>query len=194
MISDILSKRASVRSFLDREVPEEIIHIILEAGRLSPSGGNEQPWKFGAITDKQMINRISQCAYNQEWIKTAPLLVVLATAIVEDERGGRDIQAARFPQYSTEIMRMDKGLYSALNCEEHQTKIPGAHMALAALENGIHSTWLSYFEVDKVAKLLKLPANYIPSEIIAFGYPAGEVKPRTKKKIEEIVFYNSYRQ
>jgi len=37
-----------------------------------------------------------------------------------------------------------------------------------------------------------LPSSYIPSEILVFGYPAGEIKPRIKKKKEEIVFLNSY--
>lgn len=192
MIVDLLKTRCSMRKFKQMQIPQDIVDYIIEAGRLSPSGGNEQPWLFGVIDDKELIRKIAVVAYNQEWITSAPLLIVLCTTIVEDERGGRDIQVSRFPELKNEIVNMDKELYSKLNSEEHQSKIPGTHMVLAALEQGIYSTWVSYFSVSEVSKLLNLPSSYIPSEILVFGYPAGEIKPRIKKKKEEIVFLNSY--
>lgn len=192
MLIDLLNNRCSVRKFLDKEIPDDVIDSIIEAGRLSPSGGNEQPWKFGIITDKSLICSISELAYNQTWIKAVPLLIVLCTAIVEDNRGGRDIQKYRFPGWSREIENMDKELYSCINMEEHQTKIPGTHMVLQALEYGIHSTWISYFDVKKLSGLLGLPEFCLPSEIIAFGYAAEEIRLRPKKKVEELVFYNRF--
>jgi nitroreductase len=193
MLMDMLRKRSSVRNFKEKEIKSEIIDVILEAGRLSPSGGNEQAWKFGVITDKSLIGQIAEGAYKQSWIKTCPLLMVLCTTIVEEERGAREIQKRRFPKYSEAISNMDKYLYSALNCEEHQTKIPGTHMVLQALEYGIYSTWISYFEVDKISKLLNLPKFYIPSEIISFGYPEDETSSRDKIFKVEIVFFNRFK-
>jgi nitroreductase len=104
MIIDLLNKRCSVRSFSDREISNEAIAAILAAGRLSPSGGNEQPWKFGVITDKEIINAISGYAYNQEWIRTAPLLIVLVSKIVEDERGG-NYSRRLFCPYALPVLR-----------------------------------------------------------------------------------------
>ncbi len=192
MLLNLLKKRCSVRKFSGKEVSEEIIDYILEAGRLSPSGGNEQPWKFVVIKDKGIKKKVSQIAYNQTWIENADFLIVLITRIVTDEEGGRDIQKARFPEIEAEIESMDKDLYSKLNQEEHQTKIPGTHMVLAALEHGIGSTWISYFKVNELSKLLGLPEEYLPSEIIAFGYPKTEMKATKKKKKDEVVFYNNF--
>lgn len=191
-VINLLNKRSSVRNFLNKDIPNDVLNIILDAGRLSPSGGNEQPWKFGVITNKELIHTISQLAYNQKWIATSPLLIVMCTEIVDDENGGRDIQKRRFPFIHDKIADMDKALYSSLNLEEHQTKIPGTHMMLAALEQGIYSTWISYFNVEKLQDLLELPQNIIPSEIIAFGYPKGKITKRSKKHIDNIVFYNHY--
>jgi len=39
-----------------------------------------------------MINEISKIAYNQSWVKTSPLLVVLCIEKIKDEDGCRDIQ------------------------------------------------------------------------------------------------------
>jgi len=191
MLLDLLKERTSVRNFSSKKVPNEIINHIIEAGRLSPSGGNEQAWKFGVITDKKLINDIALASYNQNWITSSSLLVVLCTCIVDVEKGGRDIQKARFPELAECIMGMDEKLYNALNLEEHQTKIPGTHMVLSALEHGVASTWVSYFMVKKVAELLKLPEACIPSEIIAFGYPKEKRMPVKKKSVDEIVFYNT---
>jgi nitroreductase len=192
MIADLMKKRYSARSFLDREIPADLLGAILEAGRLSPSGGNEQPWRFGVITEKSLIKSIAGISCNQTWIEAAPLLIVLCTEVVEDGRGAREIQKRRFPKWKQAIEAMDKELYSCLNLEEHQTKIAGAYMALQALEYGIFSTWVSYFDAEKLKGLLRLPELTIPSEILALGYPDREEKPRPKKDLGRLVFYNIY--
>lgn len=193
MIVDLLKERCSVRRFKEKAIAPETIDYIIEAGRLSPSGGNEQPWMFGIVNDKEQIHRISVAAYNQEWINWAPLVIVLCTTIVEDERGARNIQISRFPEFKNEILNLNKDLYSKLNCEEHQSKIPGENMALAALEHGIFSTWVSYFNVNQVSRILNLPPLCISSELLVLGYPEGKTKIREKKKKEQIVFINSYK-
>lgn len=192
MIADLLKKRCSIRSFLEREIPEDILDAILEAGRLSPSGGNEQPWRFGVITEKSIIKSIAGICYNQVWIEASPLLIVLCTKVVEDKRGAREIQKRRFPKWKQAIENMDKELYSSLNLEEHQTKIAGTHMALQALEYGVFSTWVSYFDAEKLMNLLKLPPLTIPSEILVFGYPDGEENVKSRETLDKLVFYNKY--
>ncbi|MBN1581403.1 MAG: nitroreductase family protein [Anaerolineae bacterium] len=127
-------------------------HYILEAGRLSPSGGNEQPWMFGVITDRLRVARIAEIAHRQMWIAQAPLLIVLCTTGVGDDLGGRVIQRHRFPEYAQAIAEMDQELYWALNQEEHQTKIAGAHMVLAALEHSVGSCRVSRFDVKRLAQ------------------------------------------
>lgn len=188
MILELLKQRCSVRNFSDQAIPPETIDYILECGRLSPSGGNEQPWKFGLVKDSASISKIADIAYGQKWIESSGFLVILCTVVVSDERGGRDIQIARFPEYTREIKNMDKDLYSKLNQEEHQTKIAGTHMVLAALEHGIGSTWISRFKVKELSSLLNLPAGCIPSEIIAFGYPENKMRPTKRKEMDDILF------
>lgn len=182
-----------MREFQAQAIPEAVLQDILEAGRLSPSGGNEQPWAFGVITDPELIAQIAEVACGQQWIAKAPLVVVLCTLGVDDARGGRDIQATRFPEYADAIRAMPHDLYLALNQEEHQTKIAGTHMALTAWEHGVGACWVSRFEVKRLARLLNLPENYLPAELLVFGYPARDRRPTPKKTLGEIVFYNAFR-
>lgn len=124
------------------------------------------------------------------WIESAPLLIVLFTKVVEDKRGAREIQKRRFPKWKQAIENMDKELYSCLNLEEHQTKIAGTYMALQALEYGIFSTWVSYFDAEKLISLLSLPPLVIPSEILVLDYPDGKDKPKPRESLDKLVFYN----
>lgn len=122
MLLNLLKVRSSVRRFSDKEIHREIMDEILEAGRLSPSGGNEQSWLFGLIDDKNLIREISDIAYKQKWIESAQFLIVLCTKIVPQNLGGRFVQSSRFPKFSSEIESMSEAMYSRLNMEEHQTK------------------------------------------------------------------------
>jgi nitroreductase len=192
MIVELLRSRFSVRRFQDKPIPEAVLQDILEAGRLSPSGGNEQSWVFGVVTERALIAQIAEIAYRQQWIARAPLLIVLCTIGVDDSRGGRDIQKARFPEYAEAIGQMAQAFYWALNQEEHQTKIAGTHMAMAALEHGIGSCWVSRFEVRRLRELLRLPPNTLPSEILVFGYPEQARGPTPKKSLAEVSFYNTF--
>jgi nitroreductase len=192
MIDDLMNKRSSVRAFEDRDIPDEIIQGLLESARKAPSGGNEQPYIFGVIKNKGTIQAISECAYGQKWISGAALIIAFCVRIGEDDKGARLIQKQRFPRYEREIDQMDKSLYTCLNLEEHQSKIPASVMMLRALESDVYSTWISRFDLFKVKEMLKLPPNVYPSELMAFGYAKGEVKHLKKKEAREITFYESF--
>jgi nitroreductase len=192
MLIDLLSKRYSCRDFSNKKISKEIIHYILECGRLSASGGNEQPWKFGVITDIDIIKKISEAAginYNQDWIAKAPLVIVLCTQLFDtmDENIGLN----RFPSMSSKIKAMDKDLYAAINMEEHQTKIPGEHMVLAALEHGVYSTWISSVNCEMVGEIIGVQ-GYLVTNVIAFGYPGQLKEPTIKKELKGIVFTDHF--
>ena len=156
LITALLKSRVSVRRFQHKPIPDTVIQEMLEAARLSPPGGNQQPW--------------GRCP-----------------------RGGRDIQMHRYPKYAQAIASISQKLYWALNQEEHQTKIPGTHIVLAALEHGVGSCWMSRFDVEGLAKILNLPQNYLPSEILVFGYPGFQQEPRSKKSLNELTFRNVFK-
>ena len=51
-VKTALETRKSVRAFLDKAVPTEIINTVLEQAKNAPSGVNTQPWKVAVITGK----------------------------------------------------------------------------------------------------------------------------------------------
>jgi len=63
--TEILKNRRSIRKYKDKPVPLALIKCIINDSILAPSAGNEQPWKFVIVNNRDMINRISdECRKN----------------------------------------------------------------------------------------------------------------------------------
>ena len=68
MVLEAIRKRQSVRSYQDKEIPEEILQEILEAGRLAPSACNIQSWKFIVVKDEHLKQKLVPVCRNQKGV------------------------------------------------------------------------------------------------------------------------------
>jgi nitroreductase len=57
---EAIEKRASVRSFVKCEVPDEDLMRILDAARRAPSGRNRQPWEFVLVTSPDTLSKLGK--------------------------------------------------------------------------------------------------------------------------------------
>jgi nitroreductase len=69
----------AVRSYQDKPVPDAVVQRIVEAGRLTGSGMNRQPWHFIVVRDKNMLRRLGALASSGPYVAQAPLAIVVAT-------------------------------------------------------------------------------------------------------------------
>lgn len=69
---DVLIGRQSIREYADQPVPEEKLNVILEAARISQSGGNRQQWKFIVVRDQEKRKQLMEAANNQPHVGQAP--------------------------------------------------------------------------------------------------------------------------
>lgn len=76
---ECIRKRRDIRSFIDREVSDETIMKIIEAGRLAPSAMNLQPWHFIVIKDKQTIKALGPLCTSGRFVVDASFAVVVVT-------------------------------------------------------------------------------------------------------------------
>ena len=91
---DAIRTALAVRRFKDTPIPEPIVRQIVEAGRLTASGGNSQPWHFIVVRDKETLRQLGQLARTGPYIPQAPLAIVVATdrSPLADSDGSRAIQ------------------------------------------------------------------------------------------------------
>jgi nitroreductase len=76
----------AVREYQDREVPGEVLDRIVEAGHLSASSMNMQPWQFVVVRDREALRELGGL------VRTGPYIAGAAAAIVV--AGERDSRSA----------------------------------------------------------------------------------------------------
>ena len=69
----------AVRGYQDRPVPDTVVRRIVEAGRLTGSGMNGQPWHFIVVRDRETLRNLGASASSGPYVAQAPLAIVVAT-------------------------------------------------------------------------------------------------------------------
>lgn len=78
-VFDCVSTLSSVRNFIKKEVPDDIIMKIMESGRLAPSAHNDQPWEFILIKDKKILKELERFCISGRFVSQAGFAVVVLT-------------------------------------------------------------------------------------------------------------------
>ena len=69
-----IEKRRSIRNFTGDPIPRSDLERIVNAGRLAPSGNNQQPWDFIVVTDESIRQHLSKAA---SWSANASAIIVV---------------------------------------------------------------------------------------------------------------------
>jgi nitroreductase len=76
-VFDAVRTVLAVRQFQDKPVPEPLVHQIVEAGRLTASSINGQPWHFIIVQDKETLRQLGALVQTGPYIEQAPLAIVV---------------------------------------------------------------------------------------------------------------------
>ena len=68
----------AVRKYQDKPVPPDIVQRIVEAGRLTGSSMNGQPWHFIVVENRDTLRQLGALARTGPYIAQAPLAIVVA--------------------------------------------------------------------------------------------------------------------
>ncbi len=68
----------AVRSYQDTLVPDAVVRKIVEAGRLTASASNAQPWHFIVVQNRDTLHQLGALAPTGPYIAQAPLAIVVA--------------------------------------------------------------------------------------------------------------------
>jgi nitroreductase len=98
--------RRTTRAFLATDVPPQTIRNILEAGRLTPSARNLQPWHFVAIQDRAVLKQLGALCTTGRFIEQASCAVAVVT---DPANNWHEIDGARAVQ-SMELAGWNEGV------------------------------------------------------------------------------------
>jgi nitroreductase len=74
-----IASRREVREYDGRPIPDEVVRRILDAGRLSGSGANRQPWRF-VLVSGQAQAALAHALFEPDNLRGAPLVVALVVS------------------------------------------------------------------------------------------------------------------
>lgn len=141
---NLAKNRFSARKYLDKEIPQNVLDEILEAGRIAPTAANLQPARIIVIKSAEAKEKLAKAAN----IYKAPvaLLVCADTS-----------KAWKRPFDRHQTIDIDASIVTD-------------HMMLSAADNGVGSVWICYFKPDVIKEEFNLPDNLVPVNILALGY------------------------
>ncbi len=157
--SKLIQERFSVRGFCQKNVEEEKLDKILQAGVLAPSAKNQQPIKVYVLKSEDAItkaNKISPCMYG----------ATLALLVCFD-------QDKSFKKSTG----LDFGVQDASIC--------CTHMMLEAKNQGLGSCWVGLIDEQLCHSLLDIPENIKPVALLPIGYEGEGVQPSERHFIRK---------
>jgi len=162
-VEKILNRR-SIRKFTDDHSSDEVINTILEAGRLSPTATNQQPWHFVIAREQQEKEAFSYRGFNTF---------------------SHDADFIILGLYKKSEVIIEK--FSLMD-----VTIALQNMVITATVQGIGSCWMGAFDEKKLRNTLSLPDDCIIVGAVAFGTPNEKPKQLPKKPLNKIVHFNKW--
>lgn len=179
-VHELIRTRWSPRSFSDRPVSNADLRTVLEAARWAASSSNEQPWRFliARKSDGEAYERILSLLVpgNQEWARTAPVLMIMAAKRTFSHNGSPNSYAL------------------------HDTGAALAHLMLQAHALGLYAHGMAGFDRVRAREVLGIPDDYELGAAVALGYRDSpdklanerhrnaELAKRIRKPLNELAF------
>lgn len=182
---DLLNYRASCRSFLDKDIPEDILNQVMEAGFHGATGGNLQPYAVIKIKNQETKDRIVNECHMQPIISNAPVNLLFC---IDLRRIARWAKALHAPCTSPNSYRhFWIGFQDTIICAEN--------MSTAADALGLGSVYIGSVDscFDEIRDMLSLPEGVFPVVILSLGYPTKYPDPAEKLGIKTLVHEESYK-
>lgn len=167
-MKEIYSRR-SIRKFKDQPVEDELIKQMLRAGMYAPSAGNEKPWHFIVVKDREKLNKITTLHIHTQMLKEAPLAIIACA----------DTSIAKYN--------------GAFWIQDMAASIQNILLQGQAL--GLGTCWCGVYPIEGlvqgVSELFNLPEHIKPVNIIAVGHP-DESREVRERYDEDRVHYESW--
>jgi nitroreductase len=202
-VSEAIRKRRSIRKFKLDPIPEEKIRLLLESARLAPSGTNTQPWRFIVIKDNDTKKKLQEAAHNQRHIGRAPVIIVCCADLKAfkefPERVDELIESGALPERTREVFipYLSKGMDTVTKdalmvAAAANVAIAVEHIVLQAVEIGLGTCWVRWYEDDKVKEILGIPEHAEVMALLPVGVPDEEPSQRPRQKLDKIVYSETY--
>ncbi len=164
---EVLKRRRSTRAYKSKPVESEKLRQILAAANAAPSAGNLQAFEIYHVTDPQKKRALAQAALDQDFVASAPELLVFCAHPARS--------ATRYRQRGVRLYAVQ------------DASIACTFAMLAATALGLSTVWVGAFEDDAVSKAIGAPDTHVPVAILPIGYAAETPELTLRRPLEDLV-------
>ena len=179
-VMEVIRKRRTIRAYKPAPVDDSALSTILEAGRLAPSWGNSQTWRFIVITDDNVKTQLAETAVRPgnrgvDAVKAAPVVVAVCAEL---NRAG----------YRDGAPSTDKGGYWFM----FDAGLALENMVLTAESLGLGTLFVGGMDAGKAETILGVPEGYAFVILLVIGHPDEFPDARPRKDVAEVVFKDGF--
>ena len=202
-VSEVIRTRRSIRKFKPDTISDEKIKLLLESARFAPSGTNTQPWRFIVVKDDDTKTKLQKAAHNQRHVKRAPVIIVCCADLKAFKefpvRVDELIASGALPERTRDVFipYLKKGLDTVTKdalmvAAAANLAIAVEHIVLQAVEIGLGTCWIRWYEDEKVKEILDMPEHIEVMALLPVGIPDEDPSPRPRLSLDKIVFSEKY--
>lgn len=160
---ETIAKRCSVREFLDKPVPKEMLEKLVDAGRCAPSARAVEPWEFVVTTERKILDQMAGFISNGPFLKQATACIIVFCQDVK--------------------YFLEDGSAATENILLAATELGLGACWIAGDKKEYCQTVLDLFKAPPGFKLVSL---------IAVGWPIKAVRQIKKRKIQEVLHWEKF--
>ena len=151
-------ERRSIRKYEDKPVDDNDIQKLLRAAMYAPSAGNEKPWHFIVVKNRETLNKIPEFHIHTQMLKEAPLAILVCA--------------------DTSNVKYDGAFWvQDIAASIQNILLEGQHLGLGTCWCGVYPREML---VNPIIELFKLPEHIVPVGIVAVGHPAEHREVRER--------------
>ncbi|MCA9409325.1 MAG: nitroreductase family protein [Candidatus Omnitrophica bacterium] len=195
---DAIKQRRAIKHYdSQHEMSNEEIQELMSLAMLSPTSFNIQNWRFVVVKDKDLRQKIRVAAWDQAQVTDASLLVILCAHLkswanpqrywVNAPQPVQDFLVPMIEEFykEKEQLQRDEAMRSC--------GIAAQTLMLAAKSLGYDSCPMVGYDAEQVAKLIKLPDDYVISMFVVIGKAVKAAWPRPGQlSSEEVIIENHF--
>ena len=178
----MMQTRRSCRAYSDKPVSREDLLTIVEAGRLTPSGCNAQPWRFIVVDEPEAKEKLCDALVVEGGKTGAPWREQVPAFIILCEQPANVMPV--IVEYYGDTQRFAQGDLGAA----------AMNMCHQAMDLGLDTCILGMNSQEKMEKAFGIPAGHEVRLVLAVGYAANPDAPMTKirKPLDEVCSFNHW--
>lgn len=166
--------RRSVRSYVDKIVPEELIRQIIKAATFAPSAKNGQQWRFTVLTGNAKTELTD--LFRRELERVCKR--------IGRKNMGSSFSSCRIMEEAPVVIMVWNAGEMGWETEVHSVAAAIQNMLLKAYALGLGTLWIGdiFYTLEALKQHLGKPWKLMAA--VALGWPAGFPEPRPRKSVD----------